>query len=158
MPHIRQPSPGPTHVQSINYNLTPTNDSLPPPIHQSTLEAIGLISAQSISEMDTDQGDMIDETIKYVMHKLNKTILTPDTSITNSEMTPRTGNIKNKKPNVDDIGANTVADKPLKDSTIDFQLLKNVSLHPTNTDSNINATCIKVNHPQRKQHTCTYNI
>ena len=27
MPYIRQPSPGPTHVQSINYNPTPTNES-----------------------------------------------------------------------------------------------------------------------------------
>ena len=78
MPHIRQPSPGPISVQSINYNPTPTNKSLPPPIHQSILEAISSISAQSSSELDTAQGDVIDETIKHVTHKLNQTILTPD--------------------------------------------------------------------------------
>ena len=30
-PHIRQPPTGPTHVQSISNNPTPSNDSLPPP-------------------------------------------------------------------------------------------------------------------------------
>ena len=104
MPHIRQTSPGPTNVQSKNYNLTPTKDSLPPPIHQITPEAISSISAQSSSGLDTDQGDMIDETIKHVTHKLNQTILTSDIGITTSEMTPSTGNTKTiHTPNVDDI-------------------------------------------------------
>ena len=67
--------------------------SLPPPIHQNP-EAISLISAHSSSELDIDQGDMIDETIKHVTHKLNQTMLTSDIGITNSETTPSAGNTK----------------------------------------------------------------
>ena len=146
-------------MQSINYNPTPTLDSLPPPIHQSTPKAISLTSAQSNSELATDQDDMIHETIKHVSHKLNQTILTSDIGITNSEMTPSAGNTKTiHAPNIDDIRTNTVADKSLKDSTADFQTPRNVSLHPTYTDVNINTTYIKVSHPQRKYHTHIYNI
>ena len=61
-------------------------------------------------------------------------------------------------PNVDDIRTQTIPYNSLQDSSADFQLPRNISLHPTNTDSNINATHIKVNHPQRKHHTHTHNI
>ena len=36
----------------------------PPPICQSIPEASSLIQTQSSSDLDTDQGDMIDKTIK----------------------------------------------------------------------------------------------
>ena len=36
------------------------------------------MSAQSSFELDTGQGDLIDETIKQVMHKLHQTIVTTD--------------------------------------------------------------------------------
>ena len=89
--------------------------------------------------------------IKHITHTLNQTILTSVIGITKSEKTPSTGNTKTiNTPNVDDIRTNTVADKPLKDSTTDFQLPQNASLHSINTDSNINATYSKVNHPPEK--------
>ena len=158
-PHIIQPSPGPSCVQSINYNPTATNDSLPTYLCHSTLEATSSISAQSSPELDTDQGDVIDETIKCVTHKLNQTILTPDIGIINSEMTPHAGNTKTMNtPNVDDIRTKTIADNPLHNSTTDFQLPRNVSLHPTNTDSNINATHIKVSQSPRENITIAFTM
>ena len=91
---------------------------------------------------------MIDEAIKHVTHSLNQTILKLDIGITNSEMTPSAGNTKTMNtPKIDNIRTKTIADKPLHDSTTAFPLARNVSLHPTNTDSNINATCIKLNQP-----------
>ena len=66
MPTIKQPSSGPTGVQNINNNSTPTVDSLPPTMCQSTPEASSSISVQSSSKLYTDQGDMIDKTIKHV--------------------------------------------------------------------------------------------
>ena len=74
---IKQP-PSPTCKQSITNSPTTTNNSFPPSICQSTPEANSPTSAQSSSELDTDQGYMIDETIKQVMHILHQTILTCD--------------------------------------------------------------------------------
>ena len=93
---------------------------------------------------------MIHETIKYVTHKLNQTILTPDIGITNSEMKPRAGNTKTMNtPNIHDIRTKMIADNPLQDNTTDFQLPTNISLHPTNTESNINAICLKATPPEK---------
>ena len=66
MTPIRQPSPGPTHVHSAIQNPKTTYICLPLPINQSTLASITSISPQSGSDLDTDHGDMIDETIKHV--------------------------------------------------------------------------------------------
>ena len=123
MPPIKKPSPGPTSVQSINNNLTPTVDSLPPPICQSTPEASSSISAQSSSELDTDQDEMIDETITDVTHKLKHTILTSDIGTINPKRSASTGtSISIKMPSVTDIQTAAVTDNPRQDSTTVLQL------------------------------------
>ena len=68
MPLIRLPSPGPTSVHSAIQNPKATNNCKPPPINQSTPTSISSISPQSSLDLDTDHGDMIDETIKHVTH------------------------------------------------------------------------------------------
>ena len=77
LPPIKHP-PGPNHKWSITNSPTTTNNSLPPPICKNTLKANSMTLAHSNSELDTDQGDMIDKTIKQVMFILHHTILTSD--------------------------------------------------------------------------------
>ena len=84
MPPIRQPSPDPTHVHGAMQNPKATNNYLPPPISQSTPTSICSIWPQSSLDLDTDHGDMIDETIKYVTHTINQTLLTSNASNTNT--------------------------------------------------------------------------
>ena len=48
---------------------------LPPPTNQSTPASISSILPQSTSELDTDQDDIIDETIKQVTQSVNQTLL-----------------------------------------------------------------------------------
>ena len=47
---------------------------LPPPVNQSTPPSISSISLQRSSDLDTDQGDIIDETIKQVAQLVNHTL------------------------------------------------------------------------------------
>ena len=148
MPPIKQPSPGPTCMQSINNNLAPTVDSLPPSICQSIPETSSSISAQFNSVLDSDQGDMIDEIIKHVTHKLHQTILTSDIGTINPERTTGTANTKSISTlNITDIWTPAMTGNPRQYSTTAFQLPRNTSLHPTNTDSNKNVAHIKVNQP-----------
>ena len=72
---IKQPSPGPTCVHGAIQNQKAINNCLPPPISQCTLASISSISPQSSSDLDTDHGDMIDETIKHITHTTNQTLL-----------------------------------------------------------------------------------
>ena len=51
-------------MQKININLTPPVYSLLPLIYQSNPEAISSIAVRSSLELDTDQDDILDETIK----------------------------------------------------------------------------------------------
>ena len=108
-------------MQRINNNLIPTINNLPPPIHQSTPEANKLISAQSSSELDTDQDDMIDKTIKHVTDKLHETILRSDIGNNNSERTSAGNTTSINTPNVIDIWTPAITDNPLQDSTTAFQ-------------------------------------
>ena len=62
MPPIKQPSPGPTHVHGTIKNPKATNNSLSPPISQNTPTSIISTSPQSSLDLDTDHGDMTDET------------------------------------------------------------------------------------------------
>ena len=71
-PPIRQPSKDPISVHGAIKNPKATNNCLPPPINQSTLASISSISGKSSSQLDTDHGDMIDETIKHVLKQLIK--------------------------------------------------------------------------------------
>ena len=155
MPPIKQPPPGPTHVQSINDNLTPTFNSLPPYICQSTLEASSSIAAHTSSELDTGQGEMIDETIKHGTHKLHQTILTLGICTTNPKRTAGTGNTESINIlRIIDIWTPAITDSPRQDSTTAFQLPRNTSLCPTSTDPK-NAIHIKVNWPPGENTTPT---
>ena len=71
MPPLGQPSPGPTHVHDATQNPKPNTNDLPNPVSQSAPASICPTSPQSSLELDTDHGDMIDETIKHVQHTLN---------------------------------------------------------------------------------------
>ena len=77
---IRQPYPGPTHEHSATQNLKSTNH-LPTPLGQSTPASISPVSPQSSLELDTDHGDMIDETIKHMKQTLNQTLIRGDTDV-----------------------------------------------------------------------------
>ena len=59
-----------------------TNNCLSPPISQNTPASISSILPQSSSDLDTDHGDMIDETMKHVTHTINQTLLTSNVSST----------------------------------------------------------------------------
>ena len=47
----------------------------PPPINQSTAVLVSSILLQSSSDLDTDQGEIIDETIKQVAQSGNQMLL-----------------------------------------------------------------------------------
>ena len=129
-------------------------------LHQSTSEDTSSISAQSSSEIDKGQGDMVDETIKDVTHKLHQTSLTSDMGTTNSVRTPSACSTKTiNTPNVDDIRTQTIPDTPLKDSTTDFQLSRNVSLIPSKYRLKYKSNTYQGNPTsQRKYHTHTNNV
>ena len=63
MPSIRQPPQGPKHVHSTVQNSNVNGICLPPPINQSTPALVSSILPQTNSDLDTDQGEFIDETI-----------------------------------------------------------------------------------------------
>ena len=48
---------------------------LPPPINQSTSASVSCVLPQSCSDLDTDQGDIIDERIKQVAQSVNQILL-----------------------------------------------------------------------------------
>ena len=97
MSPIRQPSPGPTHVQCVIQNPKATNYCLLPPISQSIPASFSSISPQSSSDLVTDHGDMIDKTIKHVTHIINEILLTSNVSNTtkNASNGPPHNNIPN---------------------------------------------------------------
>ena len=68
MPPIRQPPPSPTCVYGAILDPEATDSCLPPAISQSTPASISSISPRSRLNLDTDHGDMIDETIKHITH------------------------------------------------------------------------------------------
>ena len=60
---------------------------LQPPIYQSTSASVKSISPQSSSDLDTDQGDIIDETIKQITQSVNQTLLKSSTGNPTSDLT-----------------------------------------------------------------------
>ena len=72
---IRQPPLGPIYMHSAVQNLKNNGICLPSPINQSTPVVVSTISSQSSSELDTDQGWIIDETMKQVIQTVNQTLL-----------------------------------------------------------------------------------
>ena len=75
LPHNKQPPTGPKSKRSIINDPTTASNKTPPFIPQGDLEARSPVPIQSSSELATDQGDMIGETIKQVTQKLGHTIL-----------------------------------------------------------------------------------
>ena len=85
-PSIRPLLPGPEHVQSTVQILDKKNLCLLPPINQSTQASVMAISSKSRSDVDTDQGEAVDETLRKVVQTLNQTLLmtigdTPNSNI-----------------------------------------------------------------------------
>ena len=74
-PSIRQPPQGPICVHGAVQNSKINGIFLPPPINQSTLASVSIILPQSSSDLDTDQGEIIDETIKEVVQSDNQMLL-----------------------------------------------------------------------------------
>ena len=54
------------HVYGAIWNSKVNGIFLPPPINQGTPELVSYILPQSSSDLDTEWGNMIDETIKQV--------------------------------------------------------------------------------------------
>ena len=86
-PSIKQSSPGPTHVHGATQNPK-TTDHFQPPIIQSTPASISSILPWSSLELDTNHGEIIDETIKHVTQTLKQTLMTsnPCNTSTNKDL------------------------------------------------------------------------
>ena len=123
---IKQPPKGPNCKQSITNSHTTATNSLPPPICQSNIQTNYLTSAQSSSEMDTDQCDIIDDTIKQVTHKLHQTIVT--SNIDNIDLDRATSTIPNKPITTPCLF------NPREDGTTTPQFPKTPDLQPTSSD------------------------
>ena len=87
MSSIRQPPPGSICVHGAIQNSKVNDMCLPLPLNQSSLVLVSSISPQSSSDLDTDQGDIIDETIKQVAQSVNQTLLKTSTSNPISSLT-----------------------------------------------------------------------
>ena len=61
---------------------------LPPPVNQSAPALIRSILPQSSSDLDTDQGDIIDKAIKQVAQSVNEMLLKTSTGNSISNLTP----------------------------------------------------------------------
>ena len=72
-PSIRPLPPGLVHVQNTFNNK---NLSLLLPIDQSTPAPVTKISPKSSSDLDTDQGEAVDETLRTAVPMFNQTLLT----------------------------------------------------------------------------------
>ena len=71
MPSIRQP-PRPKYVCMVQFKIKKINGiCLPPPINQSTQVLVYSILPESRSHLDTDQAEIIDETIRQVSQSVN---------------------------------------------------------------------------------------
>ena len=60
---IRQP-PQTQYMYKVQYELYTKKLSLPPPISQSNPASVSMISPKPISDLDTDQGETIDVSLK----------------------------------------------------------------------------------------------
>ena len=94
------------------------------------------MSAQSSSELDTYQGDMIDKTIKQVIHKLHQISVTSDIDNFGPD---RTSAIQNKPI------TNPSLVNPRQDGTTTPQFHKTPNLQPTSLDQGNHMAYIKIN-------------
>ena len=79
MPSFKQLPPGPIYVHCAIQNSKLNDMCLPPSINQSTPALVSSISPQSSSDLDTDQGDIIDKTIKQAAQSVNQLLLKTST-------------------------------------------------------------------------------
>ena len=115
-----------------------------PPVCQSIPEVSSLIQTQSSSDVNPDKGDMIEEIIKQVTHKLYETILTSNLNTYNTACAPNTRTSKASiTTRVND--TLTPTDNTYQDSSIACQLPKHASLDSPNTDPYQNVTHTKIN-------------
>ena len=83
---IRPLPPGPVHVQNTVQTLDNKYLLLPPPINQSTPAPVTAISPRSSSDLDRDQGEAVDETLRKVAQMLSQPLLTTIGSTPNSNI------------------------------------------------------------------------
>ena len=88
MPSIREPPSGPMHVHGVVQNSKINGICLPPPINQSTPASLSSSPPQSSSDLDTDQGVIIDETIKQVAQSVNQMLLKTIIGNSTNNLTP----------------------------------------------------------------------
>ena len=88
MPSITQPPPGLICVHGAIQNSKLNGMCLPPPVNQSTPALVISISPQSSLNLETDQGDIIDETIKQVAQSVNQMLLKTSTGNPIRALTP----------------------------------------------------------------------
>ena len=88
MPSIRQPTLGPICVHGASQNSEMNGICLPPPVNQSTPASGSSILPQPSSDFDTDQGDIIDNTIKQVAQSVNQMLLRTSQGNPISNLTP----------------------------------------------------------------------
>ena len=72
VPCMRLPTKGLTHVQNTVQIFKTTNLSLPPLIDQSAPALVTTISAKSSSDVNTDQGEALDEILRKVAQTLTR--------------------------------------------------------------------------------------
>ena len=89
MPSIRQP-PQSQYMCMMQFKIKKKVNGicLPPPINQSTPALVSSMLPQSSSDLDTDQGEFIDETIKEVAQSVNQMLLMSTTGNPTSNLTP----------------------------------------------------------------------
>ena len=76
-------------MHSTVQNLKDNGICLPLPINQSTQALVSIILPQSSSDLDTDQGEIINETIKQVVQMENQTLLKTTTGSPSSNLNLR---------------------------------------------------------------------
>ena len=83
-PSIRPLPQGLVHVQNTVQVSNNKNLSLSPPIDQCIPTPATIISSKSSSDLDTNQGEAVDETLRKVAQMFYQTLLTTIGSIPNS--------------------------------------------------------------------------
>ena len=87
MPSISQPPPGSICVHGAVQNSKFNGISLLPPINQRTPASVSSILSQSSSDLDTDHGEIIDETIRQVVQSVKQMLLKTTTGNPTNNLT-----------------------------------------------------------------------
>ena len=101
---ITQPPPSPIHVHGVCQNLKVNGICLPLSINQSSPVLVSSIFPQSGSNLDTEKGDIKDETIKQVAQSVNQMLFMTSTDNPTSNLTqnnPSNNRIPNRQSVLD---------------------------------------------------------